>query len=180
MGPSASGKSTLAKELQRSFPARFARVPADFFIVPRPAGTTLEEFCSCPLDYDWPAVDRAIAAHGPGRSTPDFDFEAFTRVADTGGIEIAEAPVAVLDGMRPHPNADFTVMCELDPGEQQRRLASRDARWGTRVRNRSAQLTLTFEAGMSDLSGPADLVLPAEASVNLKVERIIQALPRWP
>lgn len=176
-GPPASGKPTPAEELQRRSPhgSRGCRSTSSSF--PGPPGRPLEEFRSWPLSYDWETPDRAIAAHGPGRSTPDFDVGTVTRVADIGGIEIAEASVAVLDGMRPHPNADFTVLCELDSHEQQRRLARRDARRETTVRD-PAQPALTFEAGMSGLSGAPDLVLPDDASAGTRIARIIQALPR--
>lgn len=176
LGPSAAGKSTLAKELERRYPERFARVPVDYFFVARPEGMPVAQFLSHPLGYDWDAVDRALSAHGRRRTTPDCDFERFVRRSDAGGLAISDAPVYVLDGMRPHPRCDFLVMLDLDASVQRQRLAERDIRWGTRVASRTAQLTSTFKAGLAQLPRQPDLRLQATATVDANAQRVIEAL----
>lgn len=76
MGPSASGKSTLAKSLESQHPERFARVPVDYFFVPRTKHQSPAEYFASPLAYDWTAVHRALCTRsGEERTTPDCDFE---------------------------------------------------------------------------------------------------------
>lgn len=176
LGPSAAGKSTLAKGLERPYPERFARVPVDYFFVARPEGMPATQFFSHPLDYDWDAVDRALSACGERRSTPDCDFERFVRRSDTGGLPINHAPVYVLDGMRPHPRCDFVAVLELEASAQLPRLADRDARWGTSVSCRTGQLASTFDAGLSELPREPDLRLPATSPVAANVQRVVEVL----
>jgi thymidylate kinase len=178
MGPSGAGKSTLAKHLESTRPDRFARVPVDFFFTPRPAGQTLAEYRAVPLRYDWPLLDRAIAARGADRSTPDCDFEEMTWRARSGGLAIAEAPIYVLDGMRPHPRYDVLVMLELDSAEQDLRLRERDARWGTTIAGRKGHLDATSRAGFQEVRDAPELRLDATAPVEENAARIAEALPR--
>lgn len=177
MGPSASGKSTLAKYLEAQQPQRFARVPVDYFFVPRADNQTPAEYFASPLAYDWVAVDHALDTRiGEQRSTPDCDFERFVRRSQFGGLPIREAPVYVLDGMRPHPRCDFVVMFDLDSHEQRRRLIERDARWGTTVADRDENLAATFDAGCAELPRTPDLRLSATDSIERNAVRVIDAL----
>ncbi|MFC7621946.1 hypothetical protein [Microlunatus sp. GCM10028923] len=176
MGPAGSGKSTLAKELQRVRPDRFARVPVDYFFVPRPAGESMADYLARPFGYDWNAVDRALAATGPERSTPDCDFPAMLRRAPYGGLPIAPAPVAVLDGMRPHPRCDRLVLLDLEPEEQRRRLADRDRRWGTAVADRHDHLAATFRQGLAELPRDPDLRLGGTEAVDTKITALLTLL----
>jgi chloramphenicol 3-O-phosphotransferase len=52
LGRSGAGKSTLAKRLQELCPESFARVPVDFFFVPRPVGVGIADYLSQPIAYD--------------------------------------------------------------------------------------------------------------------------------
>lgn len=176
MGPSAAGKSTLAKHLESAFPERFARVPVDFFFIPRPAGQPLPAFLNEPLAYDWPLLDRALGQHGSERTTPTCDFEQMRRRSATGGLPIGEAPVYVLDGMRPHPACDVVMMLELDRSEQIRRLNDRDERWKTAVANRKAHLEATFRAGCAELVEEPTLRLQASGPLEQNAAQIIAAL----
>lgn len=176
MGPSAAGKSTLAKSLQSMHPERFARVPVDFFFVPRPAEMTVSQYLAAPFTYDWDAVDRALARTGSGRRTPDCDFEQLTWRSEGGGLPIGVAPVYLLDGMRPHPRCEFLVMLDLDQREQRRRLVERDARWGSRVADRESHLASTFEAGCAELPREPDLHLSATAAVEANAATLVDAL----
>lgn len=176
MGPSGSGKSTLAKRLQELRPDVFARVPVDFFFIPRESERSLLDHLREPLRYDWSALDRAVGATGPTRSTPDCDFDTFQWRSSSGGIPIAEAPILVLDGMRPHPRCDFLVLLDLDRTTQDRRLTDRDARWGTRVADRRDHLDATYTAGHAELPRPVDLVLSAEDPVDQNASTIIDRL----
>jgi hypothetical protein len=175
IGPSAAGKSTLAKWLEERHPQLFARVPADYFFVPR-RDQPLEDYLAVPLAYDWDAVDRALARSGPERSTPDCDFERFVRRSDDGGLPINDAPVHVLDGMRAHPRCDLVVLLELDRTEQRRRLVERDTRWGSRVADREPHLDATFAAGCAELPRKPDLRLSATAPIEANASRVIDAI----
>lgn len=177
MGPSASGKSTLAKLLQARNPERFARVPVDYFFVPRAHDQTPAEYFALPLIYDWAAVDRALCAPaGERRSTPDFDFERFVWRSEVGGLPISEASVYLLDGMRPHPRCDFLVTLDLDDREQRRRLIDRDVRWGATVADRHENLAATFEAGCAELPRTPDLRLLATDDAEENATRVVDAL----
>lgn len=176
MGPAGSGKSTLAKRLQETRPATFARVPVDFFFVPRDDETSIADYLSQPFAYDWESLDRAVGARGPLRSTPVCDFEDFRRRAPTGGLPIAAAPILVLDGMRPHPRCDFLVVLELDQGTQDQRLRDRDQRWGTQVADRRPHLDATYAAGLAEMPHSADLVLSANDSIDHNAKTITDHL----
>lgn len=174
MGPSTAGKSTLAKTLQQSDPEVFARVPVDFFFVPRPASVSIADYLARPFSYDWRALDRALSANGAQRSTPDADFERLVWRSDTGGLPLAQAPVYLLDGMRPHPRCEALVMLALDESDQRQRLIERDARWGTRVAERSAHLAATYEQGCSELPREPDLRLRATDPIEHNAQRIAE------
>jgi hypothetical protein len=164
LGPAAAGKSSLAKAAASLAPDVVARVPVDWFLVPRTPGQSFDDFLSRPLRYDWPLVDAAVAAEDPGRrSTPRCDFTEFRRTAETGGLPIGHAPVYVLDGMRPHPRCDAVVLLTLDSATQRARLTQRDREWGTALAQRTSHLRITHDQGLADLAGPPDLVLDATA-----------------
>lgn len=177
MGPAASGKSTLAKFLEAQQPERFARVPVDYFFVPRAADRTPADYFATPLAYDWAALDRALCTPvGERRTTPDCDFERFVRRSRFGGLPINEAPVYLLDGMRPHPRCDVLVMFDLDDSEQRRRLVERDARWGTTVADRHEHLAATFAAGCAELPTAPCVRLTATDDLEQNAMRVIDAL----
>lgn len=175
-GPAGSGKSTLAKRLEELQPDVFARVPVDYFFVPRPPAVTLGAYLAEPLRYDWALLDAALQATGPHRSTPDCDFSDFSRRSESGGLPIATAPIAVLDGMRPHPRTELVIMLELDSHEQRRRLMERDHRWGTHLADRGNHLTATFEQGVRDLVRDPDLRLNAADPIEQNADRVIALL----
>lgn len=178
MGPAASGKSTLAKRLQEIHPKVFARVPVDFFFVPRAETTSMDDYLSRPFSYDWDAVDRVLTATGADRSTPDCDFSTFRWRAPAGGLPVASAPVMVLDGMRPHPRCELLIMLELDPDTQAERLQERDKRWGTTVAGRRAHLDATFTQGCAELPRNPDLRLDARAPIETTLETISERVRR--
>jgi energy-coupling factor transporter ATP-binding protein EcfA2 len=176
MGPSGSGKSTLAKRLQAVRPDLFARVPVDYFFVPRESGTPVPDYLARPFAYDWAVLDQALSAEGEPRSTPDCDFETMQWRSPHGGLPIATAPILVLDGMRPHPRCDRLVLLELDPTEQRRRLLDRDRRWGTNVADRDDHLAATFRQGCAEAPRPPDLRLDAAAPLESNALTLIDFL----
>lgn len=176
MGPAASGKSTLAKRLQERRPDLVARVPVDFFFVPRPDHEPLAEYLDRPFCYDWPALDAALAADGTGRSSPDCDFGSLQWRAPTGGMPIATAPVYALDGMRPHPRSDRLVRLRLNAVTQRERLRERDVRWGSKVADRAGHLAATYDAGLCELPRTPDLTLDATAPIEENCEHILRLL----
>lgn len=176
MGPSGAGKSTLAKALERMRPDLFARVPVDFFFVPRRPEIPIREYLSQPCRYDWDALDAALAATGEERTTPEVDFDTWVRRAPHGGLPIAEAPIYLLDGMRPHPRCEFLVMVRLEESVQRRRLLERDARWGSSVAARPGRIRATFELGCGELTRPVDLDLDATDPIESNARRVAEAL----
>jgi thymidylate kinase len=177
MGPSCAGKSTLAKTLARRRPSVAARVPVDAFFVPRPPEEALGDFLKRPLDYDWDALDTALASTDiSARSSPVCDFKTFRRLAPTGGKAIPSVPVVLLDGMRPHPIRDVLVVLELDDAQQRARLQERDQRWGTSVADNLSHLRITYGQAQDDTNGDADLLLDATAPLDhnaARLERLI-------
>lgn len=176
MGPSGAGKSSLAKRLQELRPDLFARVPVDYFFVPREPGTCLADYLARPFAYDWPALDHALAASGERRSTPDCDFTTMRRRSPYGGLPIADAPIVVLDGMRPHQRCDRLILLDLDREEQRRRRVDRDRRWGTRVADRDDHLEATYRQGCAELPRPPDLRLDATAPLESNAKTLIDFL----
>jgi thymidylate kinase len=172
LGPAGSGKSTTAKFLEKHHPQLFARVPVDFFFLPRSADESVGDYLARPFEYDWQQVDNALSADGTGRSTPDCDFTTFDRKADHGGMPITNAPVYVLDGMRPHPRCGILVLLQLDATTQTRRLQDRDVRWGTTVATRTEHLRRTYDAGRAELPRKPDLTLPATDPIEHNAEQI--------
>ena len=89
-GSAAAGKSSLAKAVASLAPDVAARVPVDWFFVPRTPEQSLDDFRSQPLRYAWALLDAALAAEDPAcRSTPRSDFTEFRRAAENGGLPIA-------------------------------------------------------------------------------------------
>lgn len=177
LGPSCAGKSTLAKALAQRLPNVAARVPVDYFFVPRPPEEALGDFLRRPLDYDWDALDRALAStDASARSSPVCDFKTFRRLAPTGGLAIPAAPVLLLDGMRPHPRCDVLVVLELDGAQQRTRLRERDQRWGTSVADNLGHLRITYGQAQNEIHGDPDLLLDATAPLDhneARLERLI-------
>ena len=68
-GPAAAGKSSLAKAVASLAPDVAARVPVDWFFVPRAPEQSLDDFWSQPLRYDWPLLDAALATEDPAHLT---------------------------------------------------------------------------------------------------------------
>lgn len=176
MGPAGSGKSTLAKSLEKLRPDLVARVPVDFFFAPRECSQSVSDYLARPFAYDWDAVDRAIAADGPQRSTPDCDFTEFRWRSPYGGLPIADATTLALDGMRPHPRCDLLILLDLDTTTQRERLIARDRRWNTSVAARTEHLTATFAAGIAELPRDPDLVLLATDPIDRNVDAIVRLL----
>lgn len=141
-GPSGAGKSQVAKALAVVLGEDIAsRVPTDYSLMPRPNGMSFDEFHARPHDYDWPLVaERLVLPQGTLGTTPDFDFEAFTRRAPSGGLTFVIRPVMILDAMEPYPGADLRVQLTVSDAVRRTRIAARDRRWGTTVIDRWGQL----------------------------------------
>jgi hypothetical protein len=67
-------------------------------------------------------------------------------------------------------------MLGLDRHEQRRRLVERDARWGSRVADREANLESTFEAGCAELPREPDLHLSAATAAEANAATLAEAL----
>ncbi|MGC4189854.1 MAG: hypothetical protein QM589_01290 [Thermomicrobiales bacterium] len=145
--PSGAGKSQLAKHTAAAIGTETAsRVAVDYFLVPRPTGMPREAFDRLPLRYDWNLLASRLALPiGTEMSTPDVDWDTFFRQSDTGGIPFMMRPVMLLEAMEPYPKADARVLLDIEDAERLRRIAERDLRWGTTVRERTGHLDATWE-----------------------------------
>lgn len=174
IGPSCSGKSTLAKTLAPRRPNIAARVPVDHFFTPRPPEETLGDFLRRPFAYDWEALDRALAStYIAARSSPVCDFKTFRRLALIGGKAIPAVPVLLLDGMRPHHRRrDVLVVLELDDAQQWTRLHERDQRWGNVSRGQAGSPAHDVQPGPRRDQRRSVLLLDATAPLDHNARRL--------
>lgn len=179
--PSGSGKSQLAKRTAAALGEAVAsRVAVDNFLVPRPADMPRDEFDRLPLRYDWTLL-RARLALPPGTETsaPEVDFTTFLRVAETGGPAFVVRPVMLLDAMEPFPDADARVLLAVPDAVRLERIAERDIRWGTTVRERTGHLAATWSR-VAALGIVPDLVLDGLVSLDENAKTLaawIRGLP---
>lgn len=172
-GPSGSGKSSLAVGLVEALGTGLAsRVPADWYLLDAPPGAATV----APYAWDWLRLTADLA--GPdGRlvHTPRFDFARMRR-GDPGSAKgFTLRPVMLVDAMRPYPAAGLVVRLEVGPDERRRRLAERDARWGTSVLTRWDRL----EASHVDASPRTDgLVLDGESPPGELIHLVLGAIRR--
>ena len=147
-GPAGAGKSVLARAVAEAFgPGVAARVPTDYFFLPREPGEPLERYLMRPLAWDWSLLrERLSSSVGSEVTTPDADFETFTRRSGTGGRPMPIRPVMLLDAMAPYPDADIVVRVDVPQAVRRARIVERDARWGTRVQDRWGHLEATWRA----------------------------------
>lgn len=175
-GPAGSGKSQLALAVvSRLGEGVAARVPMDWYIVPREA--PMSDWLTRPLDYDDKAVRDLLAAPaGETRLTPPFDFETFTRSEATGQRKtIPIRPVMVLDAMAPWSQADLSVRLDVPAEVRRRRIVERDARWGSRVIDRWDHLELS-RRHIEARGHRFDLTLDGERPLAENASRIVDAL----
>ncbi|MGC4106785.1 MAG: hypothetical protein QM753_10605 [Thermomicrobiales bacterium] len=161
--PSGAGKSQLAKQTAALLGEDAAcRVAVDNFLVPRPPDMPRAAFDRLPLRYDWDLLAARLALPlGTATSAPDVDFATFFRRADTGGPLFTVRPVMLLDAMEPYPGADARVLLDVPEAVRLDRIADRDIRWGTDVRERTGHLNTTW-ARVLGLDVVPDLMLDGE------------------
>lgn len=173
VGPSGAGKSQLAKLTQLVLGDEIAaRIPTDYFFVPRPAHMPLADFLRRPLRYDW-NLPRSLLRQPVGTlvETPDADFAGFTRISDVGGRPFTIRPVMITDAMACYPGADLVVVLDVPAGIRRERIAARDIRWGTRVLANWEHLETTWRAGRVDLPAP-DLTLDGARPLELSAHAL--------
>lgn len=181
-GPSCAGKSQCAKAVVDVLGAEAAsRVPTDHFFVPRAHDVPMAVFDREALRYDWGLVRRVLDAPvGTETSTPDVDFERFTRHGATGGLPITVRPVMLLDAMTPYPDADLWVRLDVPDAVRRERLAERDIRWGTVVSARWEHVETTWADGRRLLEGrEPDVVLDGERSLADNAQRLADVIRTW-
>lgn len=171
--PSGAGKSQLAKHTAAMLGEDIAnRVAVDNFLAPRPEAMSREAFDRLPLRYDWDLLAARLSLPvGTRSSAPDVDFETFFRRANTGGPTFTVRPVMLLDAMEPYPHADARVMLVVDKAVRLDRIAERDVRWGTNVRERTGHLNATWER-VSSLGISPDLVLDGSLPLAENASRL--------
>lgn len=174
-GAAGSGKSMLAKAVADALGNEVAaRVPADYFFVPREPDESLASYLGRPLVWDWELLlERLSLPLGTDTTTPDADFEGFTRLAVPGGRPLPIRPVMLIDAMAPFPAADLRVRLDVPATERRTRIVARDERWSTRVRDRWPHLEATWIAVPEVMP---DVILdgtrPLEENVALLVSRL--------
>ena len=171
--PSGSGKSQLAKRAAITLGQDIAsRVAVDNFLIPRPTDMAREAFDRLPLRYDWDLLAaRLTLPIGTETSAPDVDFDRFTRRAETGGPAFVIRMVILLDAMEPYPAADARVLLAVPEAVRLARIAERDIRWGTNVRERTGHLNATWER-VERLGIEPDLVLDGLLPLEENAERL--------
>jgi uridine kinase len=170
-GPSGAGKSQLAKSLAaRLGDDLCSRVPTDYYAIP--ATGPLSDYFTQPLRYDWALLARVLAQpDGTETSTPNFDFDRFLRLAETGGRRFSLRRVMVLDTMEPYPLSDALVLLQVPDAVRQERIAARDLIWNTRVQERFHHLDITWDHARSRM--PArDLELDGTEPLHLNAKRL--------
>lgn len=175
-GGSGSGKSTLAKALAAHLgPERACRVATDYFLLPN-TFAALDEFFNHPLAYDWPLLaERLQGPHGAARSTPQFDFVQFQRIAPEGGRSFRLCPIMLLDAMLPYPASDFTFLIDTPDEVRRARIAARDQAWHTHVIDYWPQHQLTL-AQVRQTSRAFTAVLNGLDPLEENLARILRAL----
>ena len=136
-----------------------ARIPTDYFLVPRPPDLSLVDFLKQPLRYDWDLL-RSLLRQPVGTpvETPDADFGNFTRISDVGGRPFTIRPVMITDAMAGCPDADLLILLDAPSTVRYDRIAARDVRWGTNVLANWKHLEMTWHASRLKLPAP-DLIL---------------------
>jgi uridine kinase len=177
VGAAGAGKSVLAKAVANALGDHVAaRVPADYFFVPRALDESLATFLARPLAWDWPLLAQRLALpFGSVTSTPDVDFDAFLRRAGTGGIPLPIRPVMLVDAMGPYPEADVIVRLDVPAEVRRQRIVMRDERWGTRVQDRWAHLEATWQA---TTLGVPDLVLDGTRPLERNARAVLSILDK--
>lgn len=168
-GGSGAGKSQLAKQLVEHLGADYcSRVPTDYYLLP---GGATE-----PLTYDWQLLAQTLALPNNTQcTTPDFDFELFTRRAINGGRPFCLRPVMVVDAMQPYPQADYTFWLQAPEHERRRRITARDAIWQTRVIDRWNQNEKTLDSLVVSMYHYS-MVLDGLEPVETNSQRIVELL----
>lgn len=174
-GGAGAGKSQLARATAAELGEALAsRVPTDYFLIPRRQGESREHFLARPLMYDWPLLSAALdAPMGTHQTTPDFDFEEFRRLRESGGRPYVVRPVMLCDAMAPYPGADLVVRLDAPVDVRMARVAERDTGWRTRVRDRSDQLEETWRAVMPVA---ADVELDGRLSLSGNAARLAMTI----
>jgi uridine kinase len=170
-GGAGSGKSQVAKSTAAELGELHAsRVPTDYFMLPRAAGDPLDTFLGRPLRYDWAVLQSIIRLPiGAHTTTPDVDFERFTRRGTTGGLPLVVCPVMICDAMLPYPEANLLVRLDVPDEIRFARVVERDIRWGTRVQDRWQHLEMTWQE-VSE--APVDIVMDGREPLTTNARRL--------
>lgn len=169
-----AGKSQLAKLTAAQLGEDVAsRVPADYFLVPRPAALPMSDFLRQPLVWDWPLLDTLLGLPiGTEVTTPDIDFTTFTRRAVKGGLSFTIRPVMIVDARAPHPRTDLLVRLDASVATRRQRLAERDLRWGTTVLDNWENLKSAEQTATGRQIRPPDLILDGEGPLADNATRL--------
>lgn len=177
VGPSASGKSQLAKRTAATLGEELAcRIPTDYFFIPRGIGQPLPEFLNQPLRYDWPLLAERLAQPiGTILSTPEADFAGFRRLADSGGRPFTIRPVMIVDAMAAFPGADLLVRLDVPDDVRRERLRERDVRWGSHVSANWEHLAITWRTARDEMRRP-DIALDGERAIELNAGALAEEI----
>jgi uridine kinase len=190
-GPSAGGKTTLARALAHSLaPAGAALLPMDACYRDLSAMTPGERTAwnfDAPDAFDWPLILEALNAllDGRGVDVPVYDFATHTRTAATQRIE--PQAYLILEGLYALYREDVRSLCRckvfvtLEADARLKRRVERDVK--TRGRTHESvihQLRTTvepmFQAHIEPTACHADLILRGDAPMGEMVAAVMRQL----
>jgi len=125
-GGSGSGKSSLARVLENYDPDSFSRVPADRLIESKASEDS--RYFANPIRYDWEYLQKLLRNKQKGEYVhlPLFDYDSFTRTADTSDKRFVIADYLIIDAIQPYAKADWLFYIDLSEEVRKKRIIDRD------------------------------------------------------
>jgi uridine kinase len=175
-GAAGSGKSELAKQLVKTLGSHMAlRIPCDYFLK-SVEYNSFDEFISTPFKWDWKLlknfISHPISTIG---SIPEYDFNKFTRISKTGGIELTIRRYIFLDSTLPYPESSHIILLETPPDLRMQRLKERDKKWNSNVVKNWDKLELTAKS-LKEKNIKFDQTLNGSLAVEENVNNVVAIL----
>ncbi|RPI12792.1 MAG: hypothetical protein EHM58_19660 [Ignavibacteriae bacterium] len=175
-GKSGSGKSELAKHLAKHLGSDMAlRIPCDYFLKPVNY-ESLEQFMSTPFMWDWKLLKDFISNPvGSVNDIPDYNFNTYSRISETGGIALIIRRYIILDSALPYPESDYKILIESTDKTRIKRLKQRDKNWKSNVLKNWDKLELTakkLETAKFDLTLDGEKPVEENMGLVLKLLRL--------
>jgi uridine kinase len=173
-GKSGSGKSELVKHLTKHLGSNMAlRVPCDYFLKPVNYAS-FEQFVSTPFMWDWELLKEFISNPvGSVNDIPDYNFNTYSRISETGGLALIIRRYIILDSILPYPESDYKILIESTDKVRLERLRIRDKNWKSNVKKNWEKLELT---GKKLENAKFNLKLDGEKPVAENLELVLKLL----